>query len=121
MNKIKIGRIDKQQQKMRGWLTGQFFPKGSPFKDDKVEICCKTLSVGNPEDKLHQHPYGKEYLIVVKGKAILQVGDQRLVIKKGDYLVVPKNTPEKLIKVIEEITFLGIRCPSVPDNKTILE
>ena len=121
MHKIKIGRINKQQQTMRGWLTGQFFPKGSPFKDDNVEICCKTLPIGDPSDKLHQHPYGKEYLVVVKGRAIIQVGGQQFEIKEGDYLAIPANTPEKMVKVIEEITFFGIRCPSVPDNKTLLE
>lgn len=121
MNKIKIGKISEQQQKTRGWLVGQFFPENSPFKDDNVEIYHKTFPVGDKSDRLHKHPKGKEYLIVLAGKAIMQIGEEQIELQSGDYITISKNTPDKIIEVLEELTIIGVRYPSIPNNKVLLE
>jgi len=119
MAKVTVGNINQQQVAKRGWLVGQFMEDG-PFKDDNVEICYKTFTVGDPGDKLHQHPVGREYVIVLQGRAKFRVGDDVLEIKKGDYLTIPPGTPDQLIEIIEELTIVAVRTPSVPNNKVFL-
>ena len=52
---------------------------------------------------------------------MFRVGKETFELKKGNYLAVPEDTPEKIIEVKEEFTILGVRYPSIPDNKVILE
>ncbi len=115
-----IGNVGKQQKEMKGWLVGQFFPKDSNFNDSNVEVCFKTLPIGKDVDVLHLHPVGKEYLIVISGRAKMKVGEDEFEIKTGDYFAIQNSTPEQILEVFEEFTFIGIRCPSIPDNKVLI-
>ncbi len=116
--KLIIGNIDKQQQNSRGWLVGQFM--NEPFKDNNIEIYYKTFLKGPSLDKLHRHPIGYEYLIVLEGKANFKIGDDILLIKKGDYLKIPSNIPDQLLEIIEDLIIMGIRTPSIPNNKILI-
>lgn len=118
MDKVKIGKVARQQKDLKGWLVGQFLPEG-PFKDDNVEIYYKIFLVGD-KDKPHIHPYGREYLIVESGKATVRIGDETLELQKGDYVAIPNNTPDCMLKIKETFTIIGIRYPSVPNNKILL-
>lgn len=115
------GNIEKQNKELKGWLVGQFFPDRSPFQDSDVEIYCKVLPVGYIGDKLHVHPVGKEYLVMAEGKMRMRIGGEEVLLKKGDYIVIPSNVPDKVLEVLEPTTMFGVRCPSVPNNKTLLE
>lgn len=117
--KVIIGNILEQQKNKRGWLVGQFME--DPFKSDDVEIYYKTFSVGDTSDRLHKHPVGSEYLIVVSGRAKYRLGENIFEIKAGDYLSVPANTPDQIIEVIEDIILFGVRTPSIPNNKILIE
>lgn len=119
MKKIKIGNLEEQQKNKRGWLVGQFME--APFKDESVEIYYKTFSVGDPGDKLHKHPVGNEYLIVLQGRAKFRLGDEVFEIKRGDYFALPSGVPDQIIEVMDEITIVGVRSPSIPNNKVIIE
>lgn len=116
-----FGKVSKQQKNLRGWLAGQFFPEESPFKDDNVEIYYKTFLVGDSDDKLHKHPVGKEYLIVISGRAVMRIGEETVELKEGDYVVIPNNTLEGLAEVKETFTIVGVRYPSIPNNKVFIE
>lgn len=104
----------------KGWLVGQFFPDESPFRDENVEIYLKKIAKGKDVDKLHMHPQGKEYLVVMSGKAVMLVGDEQFELRKGDYIVIPSNTPDMIVEVLEDLEIFGVRCPRVPDNKVLL-
>lgn len=93
MSQVIIGKVSKQQKDLKGWLVGQFLPKDTPFKDDNVEIYYKTFPAGDISDKLHKHPQGKEYLIVISGKAIMRIGDEIVELQQGDYVAIPNNIP----------------------------
>lgn len=116
--KPQIGNIGEQQKNKRGWLVGQFME--GDFRDDNVEICCKTIAVGDKSDKLHKHPGTKEYMVVLKGRATMRVGDEIFEIKKGDYFTIDGNICDQLIEVREELTFLTVRNPSVAGNKVFV-
>jgi len=46
--------------------------------------------------KLHKHNHHTENIYVVKGKGEMTIGDQKFIIKKGDYFTIPKGTPHAL-------------------------
>lgn len=121
MNLGKIGNVKKQQEEYKGWLVGQFYPTDSPFHDENVEICLKTIPTGDKSDKLHLHPQGREYLIVLGGRANMKLGDKLINLEKGDYIAIPNNTPDQLIEIFEDFTFIGVRYPSIPNNKVLVE
>jgi mannose-6-phosphate isomerase-like protein (cupin superfamily) len=118
---LKIGKISEQQEAMRGWLVGQFFPEDSPFHDKKTEIYFKSFPKGDAGDKLHVHPQGIEYLIVLDGIVKIRVGDEEVILEKGDYITITSNTPDKIVEIMEDVTIIGVRHPSIPDNKVFLE
>lgn len=121
MGRVEIGKVSEQQQSRKGWLVGQFFPDGNPFQDNNVEIYYKKFPKGDQTDRLHKHPHGKECLIVLQGKMKYRVGDEVLELETGDYVAVLGDTPDKIEEVIEDLTIIGVRYPSIPDNKVFLE
>jgi len=120
MPQIKIGKIKTQIAEKRGWLVGQFMDE-SEFKDQNIEIYYKTFSVGDTSDKLHYHPQGKEYMIVLAGKARFRIGDEVLSLEEGDYIAIPNGIPDQIVEVLEKFTVIGVRNPSVPNNKVFIE
>jgi len=117
---MRIGNISKQRETARGWLVGQFFDDGS-FKDNDVEIYCKKFFKGDKSDKLHTHPQGKEYLIILSGKIKMQVDEEIFEMGEGDYIAIKAGQKDKIIEILEDTEIIGVRYPSVPDNKIILE
>ena len=120
MTHIKIGKIKTQMTEKRGWLVGQFMDD-SEFKDQNIEIYYKTFPAGDTSDKLHYHPQGKEYMIVLVGKARFRISDEVLTLEQGDYIAIPSGIPDKIVEVLEELTIIGVRYPSVPNNKVFIE
>ena len=120
MGNIIIGKVKDQQVNWRGWLVGQFLPSG-PFKNTNIEIYYKKINAGEFVDKLHLHPIGDEYLIVVSGKINIRIGDDVVELNEGDYVKIPSNTPDKIVEIVEDTVLFGVRYPSVPDNKVFLE
>ena len=62
--------------------------------------------------RLHKHAHHTENLYVISGKGELTLGDEILIIKKGDYINIPKDTPHAL-KVLSSkpIKVLSIQSP----------
>jgi len=48
------------------------------------------------EVRLHKHEHHSENIYVISGKGEMTLGDEKFVIKKGDYFNIPKNTPHAL-------------------------
>lgn len=120
MPHIKIGKIKTQMTEKRGWLVGQFMDDPE-FKDQNIEIYYKVFSVGDTSDKLHYHPQGKEYMIVLSGKARFRINDKILILEEGDYIAIASGIPDQILEVLEELTVIGVRYPSLPNNKVIIE
>lgn len=120
MGKVMIGKINVQQKNKRGWLVGQFIEEES-FRDTTVEICCKIFPVGKSKEKFHKHPTGKEYVIIMKGRGLFRVGEEIVELNEGDYYAISAETVEGVVEIFEEVTLIGIRYPSIPGNKVIIE
>lgn len=62
--------------------------------------------------RLHKHNHHTENLYVIEGKGELTVDDEIFVIKKGDYINIPKNTPHGLIVLSSKpMKVLSIQSP----------
>jgi len=48
---------------------------------------------------LHVHEHHTEYVQVISGKGRMMLGQEQFVVKKGDLIVIPKNTPHAVTKV----------------------
>lgn len=62
--------------------------------------------------RLHKHEHHSENIYVLEGKGEMIIGDEKFIIKKGDYFNIPKNTPHAL-KVLSSspIKVLSIQSP----------
>jgi mannose-6-phosphate isomerase-like protein (cupin superfamily) len=47
--------------------------------------------------KLHKHAYHSETVTVLEGEGNMQLGDKNFVVKKGDVVFIPRNTPHAVI------------------------
>ena len=101
---------------MRGWICGHFYPKGSVFHRNDIEICVKVLPVGK-EEALHFHLCSFEFLLVLSGKVEYEFdGDIHILTAGMFYILHPGNT-ERIIEVHEETTIIAVRLPSIPRNR----
>jgi len=117
--KTVIGHIADQAQ-MRGWLCGQFFPKDSPFCVKDIEVYVKDFPQGTDFDQPHYHPHGYELVIILSGRMRVRLNNEVFEVKSGDYFIIPGRTNEHFEEAYEPVRAIGIRTPSLPDNKIML-
>lgn len=62
--------------------------------------------------RLHKHAHHTENIYVISGRGEMTIGDEKFVIKKGDFFTIPKNTPHGL-KVLSSapVKVLSIQSP----------
>jgi mannose-6-phosphate isomerase-like protein (cupin superfamily) len=71
---------------------------------------------------LHFHKTHSENIVVIGGKAIMKLGNDTLVIQKGDQLTIPMNTPHEVIRVISKkpLTVYSIQSPKFDGSDRFL-
>ncbi|RLC35674.1 hypothetical protein DRH14_00280 [Candidatus Shapirobacteria bacterium] len=114
-----IGQIDKLPAYARGWLCGHFYPSNSLLKTDQLEIKYGHLSPGQTSPN-HYHPTGQEMLIFITGKAKMILDGKQYIIKAGDFIFQQAGVHETITQIIEAVTYIAIRTPSVPNNKVFV-
>ena len=105
---------------MRGWICGHFYPKGSVFHRNDVEICFKSIPVGH-EEKLHYHLCSFEFLLILSGKVEYEIDGDRQILTPGMFYILHPGSTERIVKVYDEITVLAVRLPSIPRNKVFVD
>lgn len=71
------------------------------------------------ELSLHKHPDADHSLIVLDGKVRVQVGDQQMVIGKGDFISIPANVPHKYWSLTKTAMLVSMDAPYYDPAKTI--
>lgn len=70
--------------------------------------------------RLHKHEHHSENIYVLEGKGEMIIGDEKIVIKKGDYFNIPKNTPHGLnVLSSGPVKVLSIQSPQFLGNDRI--
>ena len=62
-----------------------------PLYQDSVNVSSFLIFIKN-EVKPHKHLAHDEQVYVLEGEGIMQLGETSAVIKKGDFIFIPKNT-----------------------------
>jgi mannose-6-phosphate isomerase-like protein (cupin superfamily) len=101
---------------MRGWICGHFYPKGSAFHRNDVEICFKTVHKGHTEER-HHHLCSFEFLVVLSGEVEYEIDGDNHVLKPGMFYMLEPGNTERIVEVYKETTVLAVRLPSIPGNK----
>lgn len=64
------------------------------------------------EVKLHKHIAHTEHVCILEGEGEMQVGLNRLNVKKGDIIFIPKNTPHSLkVNSVAPVKVLSVQSP----------
>jgi quercetin dioxygenase-like cupin family protein len=70
--------------------------------------------------RLHRHEHHTENIYVLEGKGEMIIGDEKFVIKKGDYFNIPENTPHGLnVLSSSPVKVLSIQSPQFLGNDRI--
>lgn len=73
------------------------------------------------EVQLHKHEWHTENIYILDGKGEMTLGDEKFVVKKGDYFNIPEGTPHAL-KVLSSapVKVLSIQSPFFDGSDRIL-
>src|SRR5438477_6926242 len=93
-----VGTLSKEtiHGDMRGWICGHFYPKGSVFHRNDIEICFKSLEVGF-EEKLHYHLCSFEFLIILSGKVEYEIDGHAHVLTAGMFYILQPGRTERIV------------------------
>jgi putative monooxygenase len=67
---------------------------------------------------LHRHPYSEEFMYVTRGTVTVTVDGEDLVVSAGEAVMIPKDTPHRLLNTSGEDAFAVFHTsPLAPDPK----
>ena len=80
--------------------TIQFYNTKMVFKAtlDQTNNCYSTILMTHPASvgpALHYHPQGPETFFVLEGDYVFTLNGETLKASKGDFVIIPQNTPHK--------------------------
>jgi quercetin dioxygenase-like cupin family protein len=112
-------RDDSRHGVNHGWIVGSFIEDG-PRRTKNVEI------------KYWEYPRGPtgherkvsgiiEVTFILKGKTLAEIGEERLVLEAGDYVVIRPDTPNNtVLDILEDAAGLTVKAPSDISAKRVI-
>ena len=85
----------------------------------KTDIIRINLVEMSGELGLHKHPDAEHSLLVLKGKVRVKVGDKFVVMKKGDFISIPKDVPHKYWSLSKKSLLVSMDAPYYDPKKTV--
>lgn len=67
----------------------------------------KIISSNKQSGKLYNQNYD-EWVMVVEGEAVLELKEQKRTLRKGDFLLIVKNTPHRVLETKEGTLWLCV-------------
>lgn len=102
-----------------GWLIGRFM-KGER-KTTKVAV--KFWKFEKGKNTNHEFKFQKiatECTFILKGKIRAQIGSKKMILKAGDYVVIPPRIKSNLaIRALENTEGITIKAPSCSKEETV--
>ncbi len=78
--------------------SGEIFQKLYESKDILIE---KIVSSNKQDGKVSYNQDHDEWVMLLEGEAILEIGDEEKSLKRGDFLLISKNTPHRVLQTKE--------------------
>lgn len=115
MNKFYIGKFKEDASQKEGWIVGSF-AEGAR-KTDKIEVKYWEFPKGPTTHKSKTQKQAIECTIILEGKMKGFIGEEKIELQAGDYVVIPpgikSNFPEY---VLEDVKGITIKSPSIKDD-----
>ncbi len=71
------------------------------------------------ELRLHQHPDAEHSLMLLEGKVRVQVGEEFVVMEKGDYISIPAGVPHKYWSLVPKSRLVSMDAHYYDPKKSI--
>jgi mannose-6-phosphate isomerase-like protein (cupin superfamily) len=115
--KFQHGKIA-DNEKTRGWITGNFFPSSELAHDDNVEIKVDYFTKSHCFTK-HHHTIRKTWTIVIQGTMHLIIDDTKVTVNAGEYIIYPPGTTEEMTGTDPNTIAISIHTPSIPGQDKV--
>jgi quercetin dioxygenase-like cupin family protein len=70
----------------------------------------------------HYHEYHTEYIQVLRGKALMLIGDEKRTIKKGDFIIIPQKTVHAVLKIKRgPLKVVSVQSPKFDGERIFVE
>ena len=92
---------------IKGMTFNAFDVKIATADTDGDQLLIEQIGTSpNKGPVLHVHPYQDEYVYVLEGEYLFQVGEEKHVMKVGDTIFLPRGVPHAFIQVTAKARFL---------------
>ncbi len=86
----------------------------------KTDIFRINLVKMQGEGKKHIHPDAEHTILVIEGEINAEIGEKKMLLKKGDIISIPKGMPHKYIIKGKQAVIVSMDAPYYNPAKTIL-
>lgn len=91
------------------------------LRRDEVSIIQERAPAGQSETK-HFHNVSRQFFYILEGTAAMQIGDETVLLRQGEGLEVPPQTPHQFRNDSEkDVSFLVISVPKSHDDRVNLD
>ncbi len=98
-------------------------PSAAPGTGERIEdlvgfrnVVVEQILSGQVECPLDYLQEQDEWVVVLGGAAVLDVGGQRLELGTGDWVLLPGNVPHRLVSVEPGTNWLGVHAHPEPES-----
>lgn len=106
----------KDCEKYMGWITGSFFPHDTFNYDKNIEV--KVEFYGESASIVrHYHTKRKTWSIVLQGALNLNIEDNPITVKAGEFVIFEPGVTEELTSILPNSIAVHIHTPSVEVDK----
>jgi quercetin dioxygenase-like cupin family protein len=115
---------DAQRLGRGGWIVGVFFsedPTETARTSEQIEVKYWAFKRGDSASHKAKSSATIEWSLIISGKVRARLGNESVVLKSGDYVLIHPGTPNNLVAdVLEDVVAVTIKSPSNPAAKTVL-
>lgn len=107
-------------------VRGRLFdPSAAPATGERIEdvvgfrnVMVEQILSGEVEGPLDYLQEQDEWVIVLSGAAVLEVGGQPVELGTGDWVLLPANVPHRLVSVERGTNWLGVHAHPEPRTES---
>jgi quercetin dioxygenase-like cupin family protein len=107
-----------------GWIVGVFFSEDQTDTvrtSEQIEVKYWSFKRGDGASHKAKLSATIEWSLIISGKVRARLGNESVILKAGDYVLIHPGTPNNLVaEVLEDVEAVTVKSPSNPAAKTVL-